>query len=97
MYKTIAAIETEDEAMDVYDELIDRYGDVPDAASNLIKTVLVRKLAARCGFSIIKKKGNMVLLYFKDQTTLPYHSYQNLYRSKGKDHVFSRQNTLPVI
>ncbi|NLM10092.1 MAG: transcription-repair coupling factor [Clostridiaceae bacterium] len=71
MYKTIAAIETEDEAMDVYDELIDRYGDVPDAASNLIKTVLVRKLAARCGFSIIKKKGNMVLLYFKDQTTLP--------------------------
>ena len=35
MYKTIAAVETDDEAMDVYDELIDRYGDVPEAASNL--------------------------------------------------------------
>ena len=57
MYKTIAAVETDDEAMDVYDELIDRYGDVPEAASNLIKTVLVRKLAAKCGFSIVKQKA----------------------------------------
>lgn len=71
MYKTIAAVETEEEAMDVYDELIDRYGDVPEAASNLIETVLVRKLAAKCGFSIIKQKQDMVMLYFTDQNTLP--------------------------
>ena len=70
IYKTIAAVETEEDAMDVYDELIDRYGDVPEAASNLIKVILIRKLAAQCGFSIIKQKGDMVLLYFKDQTAL---------------------------
>ncbi|WP_369461504.1 TRCF domain-containing protein [Thermoclostridium stercorarium] len=71
MYKTISAVENEEEAIDVYDELLDRFGDVPEEASNLIKIVLIRKLAAKCGFNVIKQKDDTVLMYFKEQNALP--------------------------
>lgn len=93
MYKTISAVETEEEAMDVYDELIDRYGDVPREASNLIKIVLVRKLAAKCGFSIIKQKGDMVLLYFKDQTSLQLPLLSRLMQEQKGRIMFSAGKT----
>ena len=35
MYKTIAALETEEEAIDVRDELIDRYGNIPERLQTL--------------------------------------------------------------
>jgi transcription-repair coupling factor (superfamily II helicase) len=93
MYKTIAAVETDDEAMDVYDELIDRYGDVPEAASNLIKTVLVRKLAAKCGFSIVKQKGGVVLLYFREQAALPLPLLSKLIQDQKGRVMFSAGKT----
>jgi len=93
MYKTIAAVETEEEAMDVYDELIDRYGDVPAEAANLIKVILVRKLAARCGFSIIKQKGDMVLLYFREQAALPLPLLSKLMQEQKGRLMFSAGKT----
>lgn len=85
MYKSISAIETEEEAMDVYDELLDRFGEVPEEASNLVKIVLVRKLAAKCGFSIIKQKDDMVLLYFREQAALPLPLLSELvHQEKGR-------------
>jgi len=85
MYKSISAIENEDEAMDVYDELLDRFGEVPEEASNLIKIVLIRKLAAKCGFNIIKQKDDMVLLYFREQAALPLPMLSRLvHEEKGK-------------
>lgn len=93
MYKTIATIETEEEAIDVYDELIDRYGDIPEAASNLIETVLVRKLAARCDFSDIKQKGDMVLLFFKEQTPLPLPILSKLMQEQKGRIMFSAGKT----
>ena len=45
MYKRIAAVENEEECMDIQDELIDRFGDVPKAVQNLLAVSLVRVLA----------------------------------------------------
>ncbi|NLY18475.1 MAG: transcription-repair coupling factor, partial [Clostridiaceae bacterium] len=70
MYKTIAAIETEEEAMDVRDELIDRYGDIPSEASNLIEIALVKRLAGLCGFNMVRQKGDEVMLFYSDQSLL---------------------------
>lgn len=93
MYKTIAAVETEEEVRDIYDELIDRYGDIPEPASNLIETVLTRKLAGRCGLSTIKQKGDIVLLYFKDQTTLPLSLLSKLIQGQKGRVMFSAGKT----
>ncbi len=62
-YKRIAAIETADDATDVLDELIDRYGDPPRSVQGLVDISLIRVTAARAGINEIAQKGNALLLY----------------------------------
>lgn len=93
MYKTIAVVETQEDVSDIYDELIDRYGDIPEAASALVETVYVRKLAGKCGFNLIKQKGNMVLLYFKEKTAMPLHLLSQLMQEHKGRLMFSAGKT----
>ncbi len=44
MYKRIAMIETEDEKLDVIDELTDRYGEVPEAVNSLLAVAQLKAL-----------------------------------------------------
>ena len=57
LYRRIARIRTEEEADDMVDELIDRYGDPPRPVNNLITVALLRGQAAQCGISEISQKG----------------------------------------
>jgi len=57
LYRRIAAIRSEEEADDLTDELIDRYGDPPRGVNNLIAVALMRADAAACGISEIAQKG----------------------------------------
>ncbi len=45
VYKRISAIESEEEYMDMQDELIDRFGDIPKAVDNLLRIALIKALA----------------------------------------------------
>ena len=69
-YKRIAAIETAEDAADVLDELIDRYGDVPASVAGLVDISLVRVTAARAGVYEIGQKRDALLLY-SDGYTAP--------------------------
>ncbi len=89
MYKTIAAVENAEDAADVYDELIDRYGNIPEAASNLIEIALVRKLAGLCGFQMVKQKDDMILLHFRDKVTLPLSALSRLVQQEKGNLLFS--------
>ena len=62
-YKRIAAIETAEDASDVLDELIDRYGDVPGSVSGLVDISLIRVTAAKAGVYEIGQKRDTLLLY----------------------------------
>ena len=62
-YKRIAAIASKDDASDVLDELIDRYGDVPASVGGLVDISLARMAAARLGIYEISQKGDTLLLY----------------------------------
>ncbi len=62
-YKRIAAIETKEDASDVLDEFIDRYGDVPKSVTGLIDISLVRVLAAQLGVYEITQKNDTLILY----------------------------------
>ena len=57
LYRRIAAIRSEEEADDLTDELIDRYGDPPRTVNNLIAVALLRADAAKNGISEIDQKG----------------------------------------
>ena len=66
MYRSIASVDDDDGAMDIRDELIDRYGDIPDETVRLIDIALIKNRAASLGFSSIKEKEDMVVLSYSD-------------------------------
>lgn len=66
-YRKIAALGNEEEARDMKDELIDRFGEVPDSCENLLKVSVLRQKAHRLYISDIKgKNGEIVFTYRKD-------------------------------
>jgi transcription-repair coupling factor (superfamily II helicase) len=64
IYKKIAAIESEDDCFEMEDELVDRFGDIPRAASNLISIAQIKYMARDAGIYEVEQKGDNVLLKF---------------------------------
>jgi len=64
MYKRIASIQDEEDVSDIQDELIDRYGDIPDEVNNLINIALIKSMASRCNFASVQQKDNSVIFQY---------------------------------
>ena len=62
LYKRIALIETEADREDLADELMDRYGDLPRPANNLLDIALLHAGGVRCGLKAIRQNGLSVEL-----------------------------------
>ncbi len=62
-YRRIADIKTKADSLDVIDELIDRYGDIPKSVMGLIDIALIRNKASAMGIYEIKQNENSLLLY----------------------------------
>ncbi len=65
-YRKIALIETEDDAYDVTDELIDRYGDVPRAVEGLIEVARYRHIAQDMHITEIIQNDDAIIFYPED-------------------------------
>lgn len=65
IYRRIADVRTQDEASDVIDELIDRFGDPPASVEGLIRISLMRNTAASLGIYEVTQRGEQILLYFE--------------------------------
>ena len=57
LYRRMAAIRSQEDADELLDEIVDRYGDPPRGAMNLISIALLRARAAAQGISDISQKG----------------------------------------
>lgn len=64
MYKRIAAIESEDDKFEIQDELIDRYGDIPKAAANIIEIAYLKVRAKALGIIDMTQTGERLILKF---------------------------------
>lgn len=62
LYRRMAAIRSQQDADDLLDEIIDRYGEPPKGVLNLIDIALLRAEAKTCGIVDIKQKGSDVML-----------------------------------
>ena len=62
-YRRIADIRTLDDSLDVYDELIDRFGEPPAAVQGLVEVALLRNMAITAGIAEVKQQSDAVLLY----------------------------------
>lgn len=65
IYRRIADIRTMDDSLDVYDELIDRFGEPPTAVQGLIDVALLRNMAAALSIYEVKQQADTLLLYQK--------------------------------
>ncbi len=66
IYRHIAMIKTDEDAMDVTDELIDRFGEPPREVSLLISVALLRNLAQKVYISEISQKSDFVVIEFSN-------------------------------
>ncbi len=63
IYRRIADIKNNEDAMDVQDELLDRFGDIPSSVQGLIKVAIIRSCANALGIYEIRQTGNEFLLF----------------------------------
>lgn len=66
IYRRIALIRTEEDADDLTDELIDRFGDPPGSVNSLIYVALLRGEAARARISDITQKNGQLRFTVED-------------------------------
>ena len=60
LYRRMAAIRCQEDADDLLDEIIDRYGDPPKGVLNLVEIALLRATAREAGITEIRQKGGEV-------------------------------------
>ena len=61
LYRRMAAIRSQEDADDLLDEIVDRYGEPPKGVLNLIDIALLRAKARAVGIKDIRQKGGDVL------------------------------------
>ena len=66
LYRRMAAIRSQNDADDLLDEIIDRYGDPPKGVLNLIEIALLRARARLAGIQDIRQKAGDVLFTLSD-------------------------------
>ena len=76
IYKRIAGIENEKEREDMVDELLDRFGEVPRSAQNLLDIALIRVAAHKLYITELKGKNERIQFTFRpdapiDATKIP--------------------------
>ena len=62
----MAHIRTEDEADDLLDEIVDRYGEPPKAVLTLVAIALLRASASAAGISKIEQRENEIYLTMEE-------------------------------
>ena len=66
LYRRMAAIRSQEDADDLLDEIIDRYGEPPKGVLNLIEIALLRANAKKVSIRDIRQKADEVLLTLGD-------------------------------
>ena len=69
-YRKIAGISSREDSEDVLDELIDRYGEPPKSVVGLVDVALLRNSASRLGIKEITQKGQNILFYLTNTSSV---------------------------
>ncbi|MBR4150324.1 MAG: transcription-repair coupling factor [Firmicutes bacterium] len=74
LYKRISSISDSRERMDMTDELMDRFGDLPQQADNLLDIAMIRNMASRCGASqVVLQQAKLVFIFEERNILTPQH------------------------
>lgn len=93
MYKKIASIQDENDVLDIEDELIDRYGDIPKPVRNLISISSIKALAVSLGISAINEKNGSIIFQFKNGKAMNISVISNLMGKYRRQLLLNAGNT----
>ncbi|WP_143317547.1 transcription-repair coupling factor [Clostridium sp. HBUAS56017] len=94
VYKKIAALESQEEYMDIKEELEDRYSEIPDAVYNLMDIAYIKSRAKMLSIEEIKETNNEIIFKFVEGET----SYKDVFKKlidNYKDNVLLRFGDKP--
>lgn len=84
MYKRIADITTEEELLEMQDELIDRFGDLPENVNNLLFIAYIRTLAHKAQIVRVLHKGYEVKCFLYPQARIDINKIPPMMENYGK-------------
>ncbi|MCX7885452.1 MAG: transcription-repair coupling factor [Caloramator sp.] len=65
-YKKIASIENLDDKIEIEEEIVDRFGDIPSPVENLINIAYIKSLSKKLKIINIKQVNRDIYIHFKD-------------------------------
>ncbi|HPT82886.1 MAG TPA: transcription-repair coupling factor [Limnochordia bacterium] len=80
LYQRIANLSSLEQCDDLEEEIQDRFGDLPDAARNLLQSVRVKILARKAGVESITARRNKFELRFAEGKGIDVNKYAALYQ-----------------
>jgi transcription-repair coupling factor (superfamily II helicase) len=78
LYKTIAAVETEEDRDRVTEELIDVYADPPQSVLNLLEIAVTKAYAQQAGIAKIRQTDRLVSVEYFSDSVLDFERLQSL-------------------
>ncbi|MFT7458233.1 MAG: transcription-repair coupling factor (superfamily II helicase) [Planctomycetota bacterium] len=97
MYKRIASVSDESELSELQEEMIDRFGLLPDPIKSLFKIAKLKLKAGPLGIRKIELGENGGRLYFNEQTNIDTGKLINLIQSQPQRYKLDGQNKLRII
>jgi transcription-repair coupling factor (superfamily II helicase) len=96
MYKRIASVQHESELIDLKEEMIDRFGSLPEALNNLFDIKKLKQKASALGIRKIDlgEKGGRI--YFREHSNIDPKRILELIESNPKDYKFDGQDKLRI-
>ena len=64
MYKKISLIYNDEDVLDVQDELMDRFGEIPDEVNELINIAVIRSYCVKLGICSIKENDRAFIMKY---------------------------------
>ena len=93
IYKRIAGIENEKERDDMCDELLDRFGEIPQSVDNLLRIALIRVAAHKLFLTEVKGKNERIVFTFKPDAKVNPAGIPKLLERVGRDLTFTAYGT----
>ena len=69
IYKKLRKVESEEQLMDIKDELIDRFNDYPTEVERLLDIVEIKTHALHAGITKIKDMGKQIQIFLSETST----------------------------
>ncbi len=97
VYKKIAAIAGEDDYLDMQEELLDRYSDMPACVGNLLDISYLKYLANSLGADSLEEDGFELKLHFRTDAPIDYWKLAKILEPMSREaRIIPKQDTVYV-